>query len=93
MHVRVVERGHHEPPAKVDEARAGARQSSDVGAGPDGDDAALPDRQRLGLAALGIQRVDGPPAQDEIRGRTGRRRVRAANRDNQYGEQGWAHAW
>ena len=93
MHVRVVERGHHEPPAKIDETRAGARESSDVGAGPDGDDAALPDRQRLGLVALGIQRVDGPPAQDEFRGRTGRRRVRAANRENQYGEQSWAHAW
>ena len=85
MHVRVVERGHHEPPAKIDEARAGARQPSDVGAGANGDDAALPDGQGLGRLRWRPACRWPRPRRMRSGAGPGGRRVRAANRENQSG--------
>ena len=79
VHVRIVEPGQHEASARVHDAGGRPDVRLDVAVGPDRDEAAAADGERLGPRARRVHGVDARVAHDQIgrRGR-GRRRLAAA---------------
>ena len=67
VHVGVDEARQQHPAAQVDHLRARAGQRLDLGVGADGDDPAVPHRDRLGPGPGRVHLVDGASAQHEIR--------------------------
>ena len=66
VHVRVAERGQHEPSPQVDHAGAAAGQRPDVLVRSDGLDQAAADGQRLGEPRRVHGRADLPAGQDQL---------------------------
>ena len=57
-----------EATAEVYDPRAGTDEVGQLGRGPDGEDAAAGDRDRLMAAPRGVDRVDLAAGQDHLRG-------------------------
>ena len=88
VHVRVVEGRHDEPSAQLDYPRLRTGEARDLGAGSEGDDAAITNRDGLDAASSGVQGVDGTAAEDQVRRRRRGHRCCARRSENHQGQQG-----
>ena len=66
MHVRVVESGHHEMSAEIDDLRVAALQLADVIVRADGNDATIAHRHRLRARGRRL-RIDVAVDEDDVR--------------------------